>query len=153
RPRARLLIVGARDPRAFHQRAAERGVSDRVFVLGYRSDIPEILAASSCCVDASYAGLGLTGTLREALAVETPVIASDLQGNPELVRDGQTGLLFAPRDVTALAAAMARMIDETTLAETTARAGRKLVEARFSTRAKLEATEDLYRRLLEGSSR
>jgi L-malate glycosyltransferase len=127
-------------------------VRDQVLVLGYRNDVPEILAASSCCVDASYAGLGLTGTLREALAVETAVIASDIEGNPELVRDGQTGLLFPPRDVTALAAAMVRMMDEPTLAETTARAGRKLVEAHFSTRAKLQATEDLYRRLLEGSS-
>jgi L-malate glycosyltransferase len=152
RPRARLLIVGARDPRGLYEHAGERGVRDQVLVLGYRNDVPEILAASSCCVDASYAGLGLTGTLREALAVETAVIASDIEGNPELVRDGQTGLLFPPRDVTALAAAMVRMMDEPTLAETTARAGRKLVEAHFSTRAKLQATEDLYRRLLEGSS-
>ena len=152
RPLARLLVVGARDPRVFHERAAMRGVADRVFVLGYRDDIPEILAGSGCCVDASYAGLGLTGALREALAVETPVIASDLEGNPELVIDGETGLLFPPRDVTALAAAMGRMMDDPVLAETTTRAGRKLVEARFSTRAKLEATEELYRRLLEVAS-
>lgn len=151
RPTARLLLVGARDPRAFHERASRLGASDRVHVLGYRSDVPEILAASDCCVDASYAGLGLTGTLREALAVETPVIASDLEGNPELVMDGRTGLLFPPRSVPALAAAMLKMIDDRVLAEATARAGRKLVEAQFSTRAKLEATEALYRRLLDGS--
>jgi len=107
-------------------------VKDHVFVLGYRDDVPEILAGSGCCVDASYAGLGVAGTLREALAVETPVIASDLEGNPELVRDGQTGILFPARDVPALAAAM--------------------VAAKFSTPAKLKATEDLYRRLLEGPS-
>ena len=150
RPRARLLIVGARDPRALYERATARGVRDRVFGLGYRDDVPEIMAASGCCVDASWAGLGLTGTLREALAVETPVIASDLEGNPELVVDGQTGLLFPPRDVAALAAAMGRMMDDPVLGETTAHAGRKLVEAKFSTRAKLAATEDLYRRLLDG---
>ena len=68
------------------------------------------------------------------------------------MRDGQTGILFPARDVPALAAAMVRMMDEPTLAATTARAGRRLVAAKFSTRAKLEATEDLYRRLLEGSS-
>jgi len=147
RPLARLLVVGARDPRAFHDRAALRGVRDRVLVLGYRDDVPEILAGSDCCVDASYAGLGVTGTLREALAVETAVIASNLEGNPELVIDGQTGLLFPPRDVAALAAAMLRMIDDRELVETTAREGRKLVESRFSSRAKLDATEALYRRL------
>jgi len=147
RPRARLLIAGARDPRGLRDRAATRAVSDRLRFLGYRDDVPEILAASDCCIDASYAGLGLTGTLREALAVEVPVIATDLEGNPELVVDGRTGLLFPPRDVPALAAAMLRMLDDRELAETTARAGRQLVEARFSSQAKLDATEALYRRL------
>jgi len=151
-PRAHLLVVGARGPQVLYDRAEMRAVRDHVHVIGYREDVPEILAGSDCYVDASYAGLGITGTLREALAVETPVIASDLEGNPELVIDGQTGLLFPPRDVTALAAAMLRMVDDRTLAEATARAGRKLVEAQFSARAKLEATETLYRRLLADSA-
>ncbi len=42
-------------------------------------------------MDASWAGLGLTGTLRESLAVETPVVATDIEGNLELVIHGQTG--------------------------------------------------------------
>jgi glycosyltransferase involved in cell wall biosynthesis len=149
-PRARLLIVGARGPRVLYDRAKAKGLDGRVHVLGYREDIPEILAGSDCCVDASYAGLGITGTLREALAVETSVVASNLEGNPELVVDGRTGLLFPPRDVTALARAMSRMVEDRGFREETARAGRKLVEATFSTRAKLEATEALYRRLLAG---
>jgi glycosyltransferase involved in cell wall biosynthesis len=147
-PRARLLIVGARGPQILYDRAKAKGVEGRVRVLGYREDVPEILAGSDCCVDASYAGLGITGTLREALAVETAVIASDLEGNPELVVDGQTGLLFPPRDVPALAQAMLRMVNDRAFRVATARAGRKLVEATFSTRAKLDATEALYRRLL-----
>src|SRR5262249_60045917 len=83
---ARLLIVGARRPEGLLERARERGLEGRVSVWGYRTDIPQILAGSECCVDASYAGLGLTGTLREALAVETAAIGTDLEGNPELVR-------------------------------------------------------------------
>ena len=93
-PHARLLVVGARNPAALYERAQAHGIREAVHVLGYREDIPEILRGSDCCVDASWAGLGLTGALREALAVETPVVASDLAGNPELVRDGVTGLLF-----------------------------------------------------------
>ncbi len=147
-PRTHLLIVGARGPQVLYDRARAKGVEARVHVLGYREDIPEILRGSDCCVDASYAGLGITGTLREALAVETSVIASDLEGNPELVVEGQTGLLFPPRDVKALAAAMVRMVNDRAFRDASARAGRKLVEAKFSTRAKLEATEVLYRRLL-----
>ncbi|OLB98435.1 MAG: hypothetical protein AUH30_07855 [Candidatus Rokubacteria bacterium 13_1_40CM_68_15] len=150
---ARLLIVGARRPEGLLERARERGLEGRVHVWGYRTDIPEILAGSECCVDASYAGLGLTGTLREALAVQTAAIGTDLEGNPELVRHEQTGLLVPPRKPEALAAAMLRMIERPDLRQATARAGRTLVEARFSTRAKLDATEGLYQTLVKARER
>jgi glycosyltransferase involved in cell wall biosynthesis len=147
--RARLLIVGARRPESLHEIARRHGVEACVHVLGYREDIPEILAGSDCCVDASWAGLGLTGTLRESLAVGMPVIGTDLEGNPELVVDGETGFLVPPRDVPALTAAMLRMIREPELARTMARQGAERVAAMFSTRAKIERTEALYRRLLD----
>jgi glycosyltransferase involved in cell wall biosynthesis len=147
-PRTHLLIVGARRPQGLLERARHRGLAGRVHVWGYREDVPEILAASDCCVDASYAGLGLTGALREALAVETAVIGTDLAGNPELVIHERTGLLVPPRRPDALAAALRRLIDDPALRRETARAGRALVEAKFSTRAKLDATEALYRRLV-----
>jgi glycosyltransferase involved in cell wall biosynthesis len=152
-PHARLLVVGARRPEGLLARAQERGLEGRVSVWGYREDVPEILKASDCCVDASYAGHGLTGTLRESLAVETAVIGTELEGNPELVVHGRTGLLVPPRDPAALAAAMQRMIDEPQLRRETAQAGRRLVQAKFSTRAKLDATDALYRRLLADKAR
>jgi glycosyltransferase involved in cell wall biosynthesis len=80
--------------------------------------------------------------------VETAVIGTNLAGIPELVRDGATGLLVPQRNPEALAAAMLRMIDEPALRRETARAGRALVATRFSLRAKLDATEALYRQLL-----
>jgi glycosyltransferase involved in cell wall biosynthesis len=148
-PQARLLIVGARNPADLYERAEARGIRrDAVRILGYREDIPEILRGSDCCVDASWAGLGLTGALREALAVETPVVASDLAGNPELVRDGVTGLLFPPRDVDALAGALLRLAGDREHGQRMGRAGRELVVARFSTAVKVERTEALYYRLL-----
>ena len=100
-------------------------------------------------MDASYAGLGLTGSLREALAVETPVIGTNLEGVPELIADGETGLLVPPRNPEAMAQAMLRMVENPTRAKAMARAGRKRVEARFSTAIKIERTIALYRRLLE----
>jgi L-malate glycosyltransferase len=147
-PQARLLIVGARRPAGLLERARSRGLEGRVDVWGYREDVPEILAASDCCVDASYAGVGLTGALREALAMETPVIGTETAGNPELVTHERTGLLVPPRRPDALAAALRRMIEDPALRRETARAGRARVEKTFSTRAKLDATEALYRRLV-----
>ena len=150
-PRARLLFVGAPPPRVAElgERARERGLDGRVLVLGHREDIPQILTASDVVVDASYAGAGLTGSIREALACERPVVATDLAGMPELVIEGETGLLVPPRDPEALARALRRVIENPTWAQAMARAGGKRVDAHFSLRAKLDATEALYRRLVE----
>jgi glycosyltransferase involved in cell wall biosynthesis len=148
-PHARLLFVGAPPPRvpALRDRAFRRGIGGSVHVLGHREDIPEILAASDLVVDASYAGLGLTGSLREALAVETPVIGTDLEGHPELILEGETGLLVPPRNPDALAQAILRMLENPTRAKAMARAGRKRVEAHFSLARKIQRTEALYERL------
>jgi glycosyltransferase involved in cell wall biosynthesis len=145
---ARLLVVGARRAEGLLERARACGVADRVTVWGYRDDIPQILAASDCCVDASWTGLGITGSLREALAVGRPVVATALEGNPELVIPGETGLLVEPRNPRALADALLRLAEDPALRARLGRQGRSLVERRFSLRVKLDATEALYRRLL-----
>jgi len=66
------------------------------------------------------------------------------------VTDGETGLLVPPRQPAALAAAVLGLLADPTAAQTMARAGRKRVEDHFSLRAKLDATEALYRRLAAG---
>jgi glycosyltransferase involved in cell wall biosynthesis len=147
-PSAHLLIVGARDPQRLHEQARALGLRRNFHVLGYREDVAEILAGSDCSVDASYRGLGLTGTLRESLAVATPVVATAVEGNPELVIDRETGLLFPPRDVPALARAIELLMADPVAARRMADAGRRRVEAFFSTRRKVECVESLYRELV-----
>jgi len=149
-PHARVLFVGAPPARilSLGAKARARGLGGVVTVLGHREDVPEILAASDLVVDASYAGLGLTGSIREALAVETPVVATDLEGMPELIADGETGLLVPPRNPEALGQAILRMLENPPRAKAMARAGRKRVEAHFSLTAKLDRTEALYRKLV-----
>ena len=125
-------------------------IAERVLTLGLRADVPAILCASDVVVDGSYAGAGITGSIREALACERPVVATAVEGMPELVRDGETGRLVPPRDPAALADAIAAALADPTAAQAMARAGRKRVELHFSLRAKLDATEALYRRLVDG---
>ena len=153
-PGARLCFVGAPPARIAQlaDKAAARGLAGVVLPLGHRDDVPAILAASDLVVDASYAGLGLTGSLREALAVETPVIGTALEGVPELVVDGETGLLVPPRNPDALAQAILRVLDNPSRARAMARAGRKRVETQFSLEGKILRTEALYRRLLGGDA-
>jgi glycosyltransferase involved in cell wall biosynthesis len=145
------LFVGAPPPRVgeIADRARAAGLGDRVLALGHRDDVPAILCAADLVVDASWAGLGITGSNREALACERPVVATAVEGMPELVRDGETGRLVPPRDPAALADAILALLDDRTSALTMARAGRKRVEAHFSLRAKLDAVEALYRRLAD----
>src|SRR5262245_9110597 len=146
-PRVRLLIVGARNPTPLLERAQARGVREGVQVWGYREDVPEILRGSDCSIDASWSGLGLTGSVRESLAVGTAVIATDLVGNPELVRHGETGLLVPARNPAALARAMLTFVKDRALLARTGEAGRRRVERDFSLHVKLDRTEALYRRL------
>ena len=150
-PRARLLFVGVPAPRVAEvaARAAQAGLVGRVLTLGHRTDVPAILCASDVVVDASYAGAGITGSIREALACERPVVATALEGMPELVRDGETGRLVPPRNPPALTDAILATLADPTSAQAMARAGRKRVEAHFSLRAKVDALEALYQRLVE----
>ncbi|HEV8306275.1 MAG TPA: glycosyltransferase family 4 protein [Methylomirabilota bacterium] len=149
RSAARLLLVGARTAKRGPLAAltAELGLEPAVTIWGYRDDIPEILAASDVSVDASHVGHGITGALRESLAMETPVVATAAAGNPELVLHERTGLLVRPRDPEALGAAILRLLEAPAWAEALGRAGRTWVRERFSTAAKVERLEALYRRL------
>ena len=154
-PRARLLFVAVPAPRVreIAERAAAAGLDGRVLTLGQRTDVPAILRASAIVVDASYEGAGITGSIREALACERPVVATGIEGMPELVHDGETGRLVPPRNPAALAAAIAATLADPMAAEAMARAGRKRVEAHFSLRAKIDGVEALYRRLVDRGGR
>lgn len=154
RPDARLLLVGARpEKRApLETLARASGLGEAVTIWGYRDDVHEVLAASQVSVDASHEGLGITGTLRESLAMETPVVATRAMGNPELVGHEEHGLLVPPRDAEAMAAAILRLISAPPWARSLGRAGRVRIVAGFSTRAKVERLERLYAHLVRGSA-
>src|SRR5258708_10151854 len=64
--------------------ATSRGVGGRVTVIEYRTDMPNVFASCDLVVDASWAGTGITGTVREGMAMQKPVIATDCGGKPEL---------------------------------------------------------------------
>jgi glycosyltransferase involved in cell wall biosynthesis len=153
RPHARLLLVGC-EPEAEREKvlaaAADLGVVGAVITLPYRRDMPQVLAACDLVADASWAGTGITGTLREGMAMARGVVASDCAGNRELVTDGTTGLLVPPRDIEALAAALDRLAGDLELRQRLGQAARSRVVAEFSTTARLDRLEALYQRLVAG---
>ena len=93
---------------------------------------------------------GLGVSLLQASAARVPIIASRAGGMPEAVRDGINGLLIAPGDIAALAAAMNRLLDDAALRTRMGEAGRALVLDEFSVEAMCEGNLAIYRKVLEG---
>ncbi|HKB70556.1 MAG TPA: glycosyltransferase [Thermoanaerobaculia bacterium] len=133
--------------------AAERGVGDAVLPVGFRYDMPKVLMAADLAVDLSYEGLGVTGTIREAMALGKPVIATAAGGNPELVVDGESGLLVPVKDPAAAAEAIVRVAANPAEAARRARGGRERVEAGFSSKVRVDRIESLYRDLAGADAR
>ena len=84
--------------------ASERGVATHVTAVEYRDDMPNVFASCDLVVDASWAGTGITGTIREAMAMRKPVIATDCGGNRELVSSPEVGWLIPAKEVRAAGA-------------------------------------------------
>jgi glycosyltransferase involved in cell wall biosynthesis len=120
------------------------GIEKRVRWAGFREDLPQILAAADICVHAATAGEGVTGVVREALAMAKPVVVTDVGGNRELVIDHDTGLLVPPGDAEALAQGILGLMRTPAQAAALGQAGRRLVEQHFSHEVKAERVEALY---------
>src|SRR4029077_2439856 len=142
-----LALIGCR-----HQReraevtdfVRARGAAERVTLVEVRTDMPNVLAAADLVVDASWAGTGITGTIREAMAMRKPIVATDCGGNRELVSSPDVGWLIAPRDVAALTSAIAEVIDRPERAAEVARNARVHVERGFSKELRISRLETLY---------
>jgi glycosyltransferase involved in cell wall biosynthesis len=151
-PRLRTAVVACKDE-AERERVLAFALEDQVLAIGFRRDMPDVLAAADVVVDLSSEGLGITGTIREAMALGRPVVASAAGGNPELVEDGISGLLVPPRDPAAVAAAVRRILSDPALAERLSTAGRERVVRGFSTEIRLDRIEEIYSRLIAGRAR
>jgi glycosyltransferase involved in cell wall biosynthesis len=107
-PQARLQLAGAGPLRAeLEAKTHSLGLNGRVAFLGLVTgdQLPELLAGTDVMVLPSY-WEGLPVSLIEGLSAGKPIVASDAGGNPELVRHGENGLIFAAGDVEALSAAL-----------------------------------------------
>jgi glycosyltransferase involved in cell wall biosynthesis len=143
-PQTRLMIAGdgslAGELRAYADRI---GVADRTLFLGYRRDVSKLLAAMDAFILPSIRE-GLPISLIEAMAARRAVVASDVGGVSDLVRDGEHGFVVAARDTAGFVAALQRLKACPELRKRFGHAGRSTVEASFSLSAMLRAYEELY---------
>src|SRR3954454_8503407 len=146
-PQAHLALIGCRDEseRAeVNAYANAKGIADRVTAVEYRDDMPNVFASCDLVVDASWAGTGITGTIREAMAMRKPVIATDCGGNRELVSSADVGWLIPARSVDALARAIAEVMDDEPRRTRVAANAREHVVRGFSKELRIGRLEQLY---------
>jgi glycosyltransferase involved in cell wall biosynthesis len=152
-PAVRLVCVGEGNLRGELERQAGRlGLQDAVRWAGYQADIRPWLALADVCVLPSlYEGLPLIAI--ETLASGRPMVATAVDGTPEVVVDGRTGITVPPGDAGALAGAILRLLRDPELGQRLARQGRDWVLARFTEERQIRETEELYWRCWEERGR
>jgi glycosyltransferase involved in cell wall biosynthesis len=151
-PRARAIIAGGGDLEDYlRDLASEIGVANRVHVLGPRKDVPALMHAIDVFVMPSiWEGFGLV--LLEAMAAGRPIVASRVATIPEVVADGESGILVPAGDPLALATALAELAEQPDVAARMGEAGRERLRKQFSVEKMVGDTELLYRELFDERS-
>lgn len=142
-PRLRLLIVGDGPERPALD-ALAAGLGERVTLTGYREDVPALLDAVDVLAQPSRTEAFPTSLL-EAMASRVPVVATDVGGIPEIVADGETGVLIpAPPTAEGLAAGLAPLLEDPALRARLGAQGRDVFERRFAVDRWLERLVPVY---------
>lgn len=154
RPEVRFRIVGSamfgeeEYERNLHALAADLGIEGRVEFLGFRDDVPALLAETDIVVHASTLGEPFGQVVIEGMAAGRPVVATDGGALPEIVTDGETGLLVPPGDADALARALMTLLDDPARARALGAAGRARVRERFTIARTRDRIQTLYDQIL-----
>ncbi len=145
-PSARVLLVGEGSLRpALLAEARALGVAERLGITGAREDVAPFLAAADLVVAPSL-NEGMGRALVEAMALGRPLVATRVGGIPAVVMDGETGRLVPPDDPSALARAVAELLESPALRQRMGEAGRRRAE-QFSLAVMEARLLDLYREL------
>jgi len=143
-PNIALLIAGeGEELSSLRKEASDLGIADNVKFLGFRSDVPSLLQAMEVFVLPSLSE-GLPLSLLEALALQKPVVATNVGGIPEIVQDGLAGFLVPPGSPEALAERILLLLRSPATADRFGKAGRRRVEEAFDVAKMIEEYQSLY---------
>ncbi len=147
-PSCRFWLVGAGPLAASLQAELAARPDPGLWLAGERQDIPALLAAADLALLTSRSE-GLSNTVLEAMAAGLPVLAPDVGGNRELIRDGETGFLLKTRDPVEIAALVVQVLRNKPLASNLGGQGRRRAEAEFSLNRLVTHSLGYYERLIE----
>ena len=143
-----VAIAGEGDDRPrLESLIARLGLQEHVRLLGYRADTIDLFQAFDVLALSSYRE-GLPNVILEAMALETPVVATAIAGIPKAITSGENGLLVPPGDAHALAEELRHVLDDGDLHRRLATAGRATIEQRFSFQRRMEKVARVYDEVL-----
>jgi glycosyltransferase involved in cell wall biosynthesis len=145
-----LLLVGRMDAPRLARAIAASPARQRIHRLGHRSDAPALCAAADVFALPSIKREGLARSLIEAMAYGVAPIVTDCGGSPELVVNGESGLVVPVRDAAALAHAIRRLYEDAELRGRLGAAARARIGSSFRIETTIEQTLELYRELAAG---
>ena len=143
-PNAVFVIAGGGEKkRCLEELCAELGIRDKVLFLGERQDIPDIISIFDIAVLSSRVE-SLPLAILEYMAASKPVVATDVGGISEIIKNGGSGILVPPEDPDMLAMSVIMLIRDTKQAERMAFNARQTVINKFSVISQISAMEDIF---------
>lgn len=140
----RLALAGrGEEEAALLRRADELGIASRVHLLGFRSDVADILAAADVYAMPSLSE-GMPLALLEAMFSRKAIIASDVGGIPEVVTHSESALLVPPSDAGSLSQALEGLLGDPELRQSLAETAFRRAELHFSVKAMMDDYERMY---------
>lgn len=147
RPNLRVLIIGDGPYRdRLDTRAEALGITDKLDFVGHRTDAERWLAAMDVFALPSWGDEGVSQALMQAMACALPIVTTPVGSLTEVIHHGETGLIVPPRDASALAAAITRLLDDPALAGRLGTKARDLAVARCGETLMLDRMEAIFRR-------
>ncbi len=146
------LLAGSGPAEAeLRARSAALGLNDHVLFAGFRSEVPAIMATADMLVVSSVSE-GCCVAILEAMACGRPVVATRVGGTPEIVEDGQTGLIVEPRRADQLAEAMLVLAGAPQHRSALGQAGARRARELFSVERMVRRIEEVYTGLIDQNS-
>jgi glycosyltransferase involved in cell wall biosynthesis len=149
----RVVIIGAGpDEALLRAEAAADHLDEQVIFAGFRDPVNNAINAMDIVVAPSTWQEPCSAAVQQAMILAKPVIGTRVGGTPEMIADGETGLLVAPGDPGALADAIGRLADEPEARRAMGQAGRRRAEREFSLQGMADKIEQFYLQMYDARS-
>jgi len=145
---ARFVLIGkGNDEARLRELAQDLGIRNEIIFAGYRTNMVNVYNSLDLVVQSSYTE-GMPNVILETLAMEVPVIATDVGGTSEAVTDNETGILIQPGKPEEMAARILDFVKDKDAFQRMAEKGRKVIEAKFSIDERTKKLSKIYDRLI-----